>query len=190
VIFAIFVVDCFFFVIGEYATWFIDEVNMETISSKNLDPKFKDDVAACPGGENIKLCFACGTCTAACPVAFVNDQFNPRRIIRQVLMGMRKEVLSSPILWQCLQCYACYAKCPQNVKFRDVMKVLRVMAIKEGYVKAEVAEELVRLDEISYKLRRDAAGLLLTDRPKYEEMKKRLSECLVAHKDKETEKAK
>jgi len=151
---------------------------MDTIQSKNLDPKFKDDVAACPGGENIKLCFACGTCTAVCPVAFVNDQFNPRRIIRQVLIGMRKEVLSSPVLWQCLQCYACYAKCPQNVKFRDVIKVLRTLAIKEGYVKAEVAEELARLDELMRKLQRDAVNLLVTDRPKYEELKKRVEACL------------
>ncbi|MBU4199061.1 MAG: 4Fe-4S dicluster domain-containing protein [Verrucomicrobia bacterium] len=155
---------------------------MDTIHNKDLDPKFKDDVAACPGGENIKLCFACGTCTAACPVAFVNDQFNPRRIIRQVLMGLRKEVLSSPILWQCLQCYACYAKCPQNVKFRDVMKALRALAIKEGYVKAEVAEELARLDELIHKLQRDAANLLVADRPKYEALKKHVEECLTESK--------
>lgn len=151
---------------------------MDTIPSKNLDPKFKDDVAACPGGENIKLCYACGTCTAACPVAFVNDQFNPRRIIRQVLIGMRKEVLASPVLWQCLQCYACYAKCPQNVKFRDVMKALRVLAIKEGYVKAEMAAELTRLDELICKLRRDAANLLVADHPKYEALKKQVEACL------------
>ena len=155
---------------------------MDTIHNKEADQKFKDDVAACPGGENIKLCYACGTCTAACPVAFVNDQFNPRRIIRQVLMGMRREVLSSPVLWQCLQCYACYAKCPQNVKFRDVIKALRAMAVKEGHVPAEVAEELVRLDELNCKLRRDAANLLVADRPKYEALKKRMEECLVSLK--------
>ncbi len=152
---------------------------METIQEPKLDQKFKDEVAACPGGENIKLCFACGTCTAACPAAFVNDQFNPRRIIRQVLLGMRREVLSSPVLWQCLQCYACYAKCPQNVKFRDVMKALRALAVRDGYVKAEVAEELARLDELMCKLNRDAVNLLVADRPKYEELKKRIQECLL-----------
>jgi len=151
---------------------------METILSKDLDPKFKLDVAGYPGGENIKLCFACGTCTAACPVAGVNDDFNPRKIIRQVLLGMRREVLSSPMLWQCIQCYACYAKCPQNVKFRDVMKALRAMAVKEGHVKADMAEELVRLEEVMLKLRRDAVNLLVADRPKYEALKQRVDECL------------
>jgi len=155
---------------------------METILSKDLDPKFKFDVAAYPGGENIKLCFACGTCTAVCPVAGVNDDFNPRKIIRQVLLGMRREVLSSPMLWQCIQCYACYAKCPQNVKFRDVIKALRAMAVKEGYVKADMAEELVQLDDLMHKLRRDAANLLVTDRPKYEALKQRMAECLTSLK--------
>lgn len=155
---------------------------MKTILSKDLDSKFKDDVAAYPGGENIKLCYACGTCTAACPVAGVNDDFNPRKIIRQVLLGMRREVLSSPMLWQCLQCYACYAKCPQNVKFRDVMKALRAMAVKEGYVKADIAEELVRLEDLMLKLHRDASNLLVADRPKYEALKQRVIEFLASSK--------
>ena len=151
---------------------------MDTINSANLDLKFKDAVADYPGGENIKLCYACGTCTAACPVAGVNDDFNPRKIIRQVLLGMRREVLASPMLWQCIQCYACYAKCPQNVKFRDIMKALRAMAVKEGHVKADMAEELVRLEEVMLKLRRDAANLLVADRPKYAALKQRVDECL------------
>jgi len=150
---------------------------METILSKDLDPKFKFDVAAYPGGENIKLCYACGTCTAVCPMASVNDEFNPRKIIRQVLLGMRREVLSSPQLWQCIQCYACYAKCPQNVKFRDVIKALRAMAVKEGYAKADMAEELIRFGEGMLKLHREAANLLVADRPKYEALKQRVAEC-------------
>lgn len=150
---------------------------METILSKDLDPKFKFDVAAYPGGENIKLCYACGTCTAACPMASVNDEFNPRKIIRQVLLGMRREVLSSPQLWQCIQCYACYAKCPQNVKFRDVIKALRAMAVKEGYAKADMAEELIRFSECMLKLHREAANLLVADRPKYAALKQRVDEC-------------
>ena len=155
---------------------------MKTILSKDLDPKFKFDVAAYPGGENIKLCYACGTCTAVCPIASVNDEFNPRKIIRQVLLGMRREVLSSPQLWQCIQCYACYAKCPQNVKFRDIIKALRAMAVKEGYAKADLAEELVRFSDCMLKLHRDAANLLVTDRPKYEALKQRVNEFLASLK--------
>jgi heterodisulfide reductase subunit C len=117
------------------------------------DTKFKYDVAEEPGGENIKLCFACGLCTASCPVADIDPQYNPRRIIRMVILGMRKEVLSSNFPWLCTQCYTCQAHCPQNVKFSDVMKALRSMAVREGYVHPSFAEQIKEIDTFSQKLR-------------------------------------
>lgn len=153
---------------------------MQKIDTKGLDTQFKKDVAAHPGGENIKLCFACGTCTAACPVSEVDPDFNPRKIIRQVLLGMRKEVLSSPVIWRCVQCYSCSAKCPQNVKFREVIRALREMAVAEGFAEAGLLQEVEHLSQLSQKLRRDMAQALVTDRGKFEEMKGKveaLTEC-------------
>jgi heterodisulfide reductase subunit C len=149
---------------------------VETIESKNLDSQFKYDVAAHPGGENIKLCFACGTCTAGCPVSAVDAEYNPRQIIRQVLLGMRKELLSSPVIWRCVQCYSCTAKCPQNVKFRDVTRALREMAVAEGYVDADLPQEIEQLDELSQKLRRDLVNVLLTNRKRFKKLKKAVEE--------------
>jgi heterodisulfide reductase subunit C len=153
---------------------------VEKIKSQNLDTQFKYDVAAHPGGDNIKLCFACGTCTAGCPVSAIDSEYNPRKIIRQVLLGMRKEVLSSPVIWRCVQCYSCSAKCPQNVKFRDVMKALREMAAAEGYVKAELLGQVEQLDEFSQKLRRDMVNALVTDRDKFEELKRKVEKIISA----------
>lgn len=155
-------------------------MKMEAIETKNLDPRFKYDVAAHPGGENIKLCFSCGTCTAGCPVSAVDPEFDPRRIIRQVLFGMRKKVLSSPVIWRCVQCYSCSAKCPQNVKFRDVMRALREMAVAEGYVRPELLQQIEQLDEFSQKLRRDLVNLLVTDEDKYKKLKKKVEEINTA----------
>jgi heterodisulfide reductase subunit C len=145
---------------------------VDTIKSKDLDSRFKYDVAAHPGGENIKFCFACGTCTAGCPVSAVDAEFNPRKIIREVLLGMRKEVLSSPVIWRCVQCYACTAKCPQNVQFRYVMKALREMAVDEGYVDAGLLRDVEQLDELSQKVRRDLVNALVSDRDRFLKMKK------------------
>lgn len=147
---------------------------MEKIEAKNLDSNFKYDVAAYPGGENIKLCYACGTCTAGCPVSAVDSDFNPRKIIRQVLLGMRKDVLSSPVIWRCVQCYSCTAKCPQNVKFRDIMRALREMAAAEGYVDKEMLEEVKQLDEFMQKLRRDMVNLLIEDKSKFKAAKSKI----------------
>ncbi len=124
-----------------------------TVALNELDSKFKYDVAEEPGGENINLCFACGLCTASCPVADIDPGYNPRKIIHMVLLGMRKEVLSSNFPWLCTQCYTCQAHCPQSVKFSDVMKALRNMAVKEGYVHPSFVKEINEIDTFSQKLR-------------------------------------
>jgi len=132
-----------------------DKISSNEISSDELDKNFKYEVAAQPGGENIKKCFSCGTCTAGCPVSEVEEEFNPRKIIRMVLLGMKKEVLSSKVIWYCCSCYTCYAQCPQNVKFTDVMAALRHLAIKEGYVKKDFLDKVYNIDNLAQKIRLD-----------------------------------
>ena len=136
---------------------------MDALETKNLDPHFKFEVASRPGGENIKACFSCGTCTATCPVSQIDPEFNPRQIIRQVLLGLRDEVLSSPVIWRCVQCYGCYAKCPQNVKFTEVMAALRRMAVEASCVPASLLEQVEQLDHFAHELRRDLVKVLLND---------------------------
>ena len=132
-----------------------------TVVLNEQDIKFKYDVAEEPGGENIKLCFACGLCTASCPVADIDPEYNPRKIIHMVILGMRKEVLSSNFPWLCTQCYTCQANCPQNVKFSDVMKALRSMAVREGYVHPSFAERVKSIDTFSQRLRHEMVSSIL-----------------------------
>jgi heterodisulfide reductase subunit C len=123
------------------------------IRSSELDPKFKYEVTSQPGGEKLKVCYACGVCTAGCPVSEVSDEFDPRKIIRMVLMGMKERVLSSDFIWYCTQCFTCSGHCPQNVKFTDIMRVLRDMAVKEGYVDSSFLQKAKELDRFSQKVR-------------------------------------
>ena len=123
------------------------------IRSSELDPKFKYEVASQPGGEKLKVCYACGVCTAGCPVSEVSDEFDPRKIIRMILMGMKERVLSSDFIWYCTQCFTCSGHCPQNVKFTDIMRVLRDMAVKEGYVDSSFLQKAKELDRFSQKVR-------------------------------------
>ncbi len=120
-----------------------------------LDLRFRDEIASHPGGENIRRCFACGTCAAGCPVTEVDSDYNCRRIIRQILLGMREEVLSSPLIWLCLICYRCYVRCPQQVNFTDIMRVLRYLAVKEKRVSPETFERINELDRFSQLVRHD-----------------------------------
>ncbi len=135
-----------------------------TIALNELDTKFKYDVASEPGGERIKLCFACGLCTASCPVSDIEQRFNPRRIIRMVLLGMRKEVLSSDIIWFCIQCYSCQAHCPQAVDFSDIVKALRDMAVREGYVAPAFVGNIKEIDVFCQKLRHEMVSAVIGSR--------------------------
>ena len=123
------------------------------IRSSELDPKFKYEVAGQPGGEKLKVCYACGVCTAGCPVSEISEDFDPRKIIRMVLMGMKERVLSSDFIWYCTQCFTCSGHCPQNVKFTDIMRVLRDMAVKKGYVDSSFLQKTKELDRFSQKVR-------------------------------------
>jgi heterodisulfide reductase subunit C len=126
-----------------------------------LDPGFKYEIASRPGGENLQKCFACGTCTAGCPVFQVEQEYNPRRLVRMILLGMRKEVLASKVIWLCAQCYACTANCPQEVDFSNIMTRLRDMAVAEGYAPAELLQKIEAVSTAAHEFRRDAIHLLL-----------------------------
>jgi heterodisulfide reductase subunit C2 len=113
----------------------------------SLDYEFKNQVASKPGGERVLNCYLCGTCTAGCPVSSIHGDYNPRRIMKKVLLGMKEEVLNSPEIWQCSQCHVCVAHCPQDVRFADIIRVLRQMAVEEGCASKELYDEVEKLDE-------------------------------------------
>ncbi len=103
------------------------------IKVSELDHNFKHEIAREPGGEHIHRCFSCGTCTAGCPVREVTDRYNPRKIVRMALLGMRREVLSSDFIWLCSACYTCYERCPQDVRITELMTAIKNIAVREGY---------------------------------------------------------
>ena len=111
------------------------------IDSKKLDPNFKYEVSAEMGGTNINRCFACGTCTAGCPVREIDEKYNPRKIIHMVLLGMRERVLKSDFIWLCSTCYTCYDRCPQDVQLTSIMTALKNIATREGYIHPSFKEQ-------------------------------------------------
>ena len=148
---------------------------METIKLSEKDHNFKYEIASRPGAEHFCRCFTCGTCTASCPVAEVNEEYDPRKIIRMAIFGMRDEVLSSDIIWMCQRCYVCYARCPQNVKFADVMEVIRDMAVEEGYAPKERIEQIDELDKFAQDLRCNLVRYAITPD---EKQKKRIENMI------------
>lgn len=107
---------------------------IEDILFDELDSRFKDEVAEKIGLEAIRPCFTCGSCTGICPVHEVIEDFDPRLIIHKILLGMRKQVLSSDLIWFCCLCNSYFFVCPQGIKFSRVATEVRKIAVAEGYV--------------------------------------------------------
>lgn len=96
---------------------------------------FIDEITGMPGGDAVKRCIQCGTCTASCPSADRMDH-TPSELIAMARAGMRQEVLSSRAPWYCLSCYMCTVRCPKGVKQTDVMHDIALLAVREGKVPA------------------------------------------------------
>jgi heterodisulfide reductase subunit C/coenzyme F420-reducing hydrogenase delta subunit len=98
-----------------------------------FDHDFVEEVIAEPGGEHLLTCWSCGTCAATCLVRRYETAFNPRLVLRQAGLGMREQTLSSPEIWLCSACDACYPRCPKKIHISEVMKAIRNVAVRHGY---------------------------------------------------------
>jgi len=108
---------------------------------------FKDELRKTPGGANALNCLLCGSCTACCPVNEVDDDYNPRKIMRMVLLDMEDDILKSDEIWKCNQCHACVAHCPQDVRFADIVRALRDISIEKGYRDKALLEKILKYDD-------------------------------------------
>ena len=90
---------------------------------------FLTDVYGIPGGEKIKLCQQCGTCSGSCPTSYLMD-YTPREIIAAFRAGQLDKVLKSNTIWLCTSCYSCTVRCPAGIKLTDIMYELKRLAIK------------------------------------------------------------
>jgi heterodisulfide reductase subunit C len=101
------------------------------VTDDDVEASFKTEVASLVGGEGLLRCLKCGACSGGCPVGSVID-YRPRKVLGNVLLGLREEVLSSDQIWMCAACFTCEERCVQQVNFTDVVTVLRNIASKEG----------------------------------------------------------
>jgi len=100
------------------------------VRSSDLDLGFIEEVSKI-SGQAVKSCFQCGTCTGTCPSGRLTS-LRTRMIIRKSILGLKKEVLSSPALWECMICFKCHEQCPRGVNIPVVMLALRNLAVREG----------------------------------------------------------
>lgn len=100
-----------------------------------MRPDFLEEIFDIPGGENIKNCIQCGTCSGSCPASPYMDH-TPRAIMAMIRAGMRDDVLASNTIWMCASCYLCAVRCPAEIKITDIMYALKRVAVHDGKASA------------------------------------------------------
>jgi heterodisulfide reductase subunit C len=113
------------------------EVLIDPIDMSRLNPGFRKEIQSMPNAEDLSACFACSTCTAACPIANIWD-IKPHQLIRMILLGMREKVLSSNEIWLCLTCFECQERCPQLVRVTDIFFDCKNLAAEEGRIPSTI----------------------------------------------------
>lgn len=95
---------------------------------------FADQVRALPGGDHLDMCYSCGTCVSKCMIQQkLEPEYNPRRLLRMVMMDMREEAFKNPTTWLCSACDLCYPACPQEIHISQVIGAIKQMAVEAGY---------------------------------------------------------
>ncbi|MGC2061895.1 MAG: 4Fe-4S dicluster domain-containing protein [Thermodesulfovibrionales bacterium] len=83
-------------------------------------------------GQNLSACYQCRRCAAGCPVG-EETGVTPDRLVRMVLLGDREEALNNLLVWQCVACYTCGTRCPNNIQTARITETLKQMS-KEAHL--------------------------------------------------------
>lgn len=104
-------------------------------TKKYLDLNFKYKIVEDESGKDLYECFSCGTCTAGCPERELDPLYSPRKVIKNVLLGMKDTVFSNRFVEICSIHHRCITQCPQGVEIPKLMNAIKNIAEKEGYSK-------------------------------------------------------
>jgi len=87
-------------------------------------------------GIDLDACYQCKKCSCGCTVSG-HVQSPPAELIRRLQLGAGDELLENDLIWTCVSCETCFARCPMGIDIVSVMDALRTLAIEK---KAAVPE--------------------------------------------------
>ena len=82
------------------------------------------------GGEDLKKCYQCATCSVACPISPDTKPF-PRKEMIAASWGLKDKLVGNSDIWLCHNCGDCSTVCPREAKPGDVLAAIRTYAIGE-----------------------------------------------------------
>ncbi len=88
----------------------------------------------------VQACAECAACMDDCPVARADPSFDPNALVRALAAGSVGEVLDSPELWKCVECYTCAELCPNKYDQMAILRVAKNLALAQGKGPSAVLE--------------------------------------------------
>ena len=88
------------------------------------------------GGEDLKKCYQCATCSVACPISPDTRPF-PRKEMIAASWGLKDKLVANADIWLCHNCGDCSTRCPREAKPADVLAAVRSYTI-EDYAQPKV----------------------------------------------------
>lgn len=95
----------------------------------HTDPAFTRELMEA-GGEDLKKCFQCATCSVACPLSPEVAPY-PRKEMIWASWGLKDKLAADVDLWLCHNCGNCSDLCPRGAKPAEMMAAARNMIYRD-----------------------------------------------------------
>jgi len=103
---------------------------MAIVISKQKNAETLMDSVENISGINIRGCLQCKKCSNGCPVAGIT-RTGPAETIRRLQLNTGDELLENDLVWMCVSCETCFARCPMKIDMAAVMDALRHIALQK-----------------------------------------------------------